>query len=91
MTQPSMNPVEVSQEMLERFRAIPTATVYNAVRAFGSDYCVCEGINNLTPFTPGKERFAARARTLRFMPKRPDIVAESPGGINIAEGMRHIG
>ena len=85
MTQPNMNPVEVTQDVLERFKAIPTATVYNAVRAFGSEYCVCEGINNLTPFVPGQTRFAARARTLRFMPKRPDIDAESPGGVNTPE------
>ena len=63
MRQSNMKPVEVTQEVLDRFKAIPTATVYNAVRAFGSEYCVCEGINNLTPFVPGEDRFAAREVT----------------------------
>ena len=75
-----MKPVEVSQDILEGLKAIPTATVYNALRSFGSFFCVCEGLQNYTPFTPGKERFAARARTLRFMPTRPDIVNDKPGG-----------
>ena len=59
-----MKPVEVSQEILDALKEIPTATIYNALRSFGSTFCVCEGIQNFTPFIPGKERFAARARTL---------------------------
>ena len=59
MANSDMEPVEVSQEILDGLKAIPTATVYNALRSFGSLFCVCEGIQNFTPFTPGKERFAA--------------------------------
>jgi regulator of RNase E activity RraA len=80
-----MKPVEVSQELLNSLKSIPTATIYNALRSFGSTYCVCEAIQNFTPFTPGKERFASRARTLRFMPARPDISNDKPEGINSPE------
>ena len=80
-----MKPVEVSQEILDALKEIPTATIYNALRSFGSTFCVCEGIQNFTPFIPGKERFAARARTLRFMPIRPDINNDKPGGIDSPE------
>ena len=64
MAQFDMKPVEVSQEVLYGLKAIPTATVYNAVRHFGSVFNVCEGLVNLTP----GQRLAARARTLRFLP-----------------------
>jgi len=80
-----MKPVEVSQDILEGLKSIPTATVYNALRSFGSSFCVCEGLQNYTPFTPGKERFAARARTLRFMPIRQDMVSDKLGGENSPE------
>ncbi len=76
MTQFDMKPVEVSQETLDGLKALPTATVYNAARHFGSLQTVCEGLIN---FTPGS-RLAARARTLRFLPTRPDLIAEKPGG-----------
>ena len=36
MTNFDMSPVEVSQELLDRLKEIPTATVYNALRNFGS-------------------------------------------------------
>lgn len=65
-------PVNVPQETLDGFKALPTATVYNAACAFGSPHCVCEGVR---AFTPG-QKLAARARTLRFLPARPDIDAE---------------
>ena len=85
ITKTDMVPVEVSQELLEGLKKIPTATVYNALRTFGSAFCVCEGIQNLTPFVPGKERFAARARTLRFMPFRPDVASENTGDVDSPE------
>lgn len=76
-----MQPVEVAQEVLDGLKSIPTATVYNAVRYFGSLVNVCEG---LACFTPGA-RFAARARTLRFLPIRPDLVNELGRGENVPE------
>ena len=67
-----MRPTEESQQTLDGLKTIPTATVYNAVRHFGSPVNVCEGLVRLTPGT----RFAARARTLRFLPIRTDLLAE---------------
>lgn len=77
----SMQPVEVPQDVLDGLKTIPTATVYNAVRYFGSPLSVCEG---LVRFTPGT-RFAARARTLRFLPVRPDLLSELGRGENLPE------
>ena len=57
-----MTPVQVSQSTLESLKEIPTATIYNALRSFGSLHCVCEGLQNYTPFTPGKERLASNIR-----------------------------
>lgn len=72
-----MRPVEVPQPVLDGLKSIPTATVYGAVCHFGSPLNVCEGVINLTP---GRQRFAARARTLRFLPVRPDLMSERTGG-----------
>ena len=71
-----MQPVEVPPAVLSGLKTIPTATVYNAVRYYGSPAMVCEGVLRLTP----GERFAARARTLRFLPIRPDLLAEVSKG-----------
>ena len=75
----SMKPTFVPDEILEGFKLLPTATVYNAVRYFSNEYsagrnipCVCEGLKN---YTPGK-KIASRARTLRFLPLRQDILSE---------------
>jgi 5-oxopent-3-ene-1,2,5-tricarboxylate decarboxylase / 2-hydroxyhepta-2,4-diene-1,7-dioate isomerase len=76
-----MRSVEVSQEILDGLKTIPTATVYNAVRYFGSPLNVCEGLGRLT----AGGRFAARARTLRFLPVRPDLLAEVGRGENTPE------
>jgi regulator of RNase E activity RraA len=78
-----MKPVHVSQDILDGLKTIPSATVYGAVRNMGSPVNVCEGLLNYTP-TPGK-RFAARARTLRFLPMRPDIFKETKIGENSPE------
>ena len=77
MTAFDMKPVSVSQDVLDGLKSIPTATVYSGVRNFGSPLNVCEGLTNLTP---SNQRFAARARTLRFLPVRPDLMSEKPGG-----------
>jgi len=71
-----MKPVHVPDEVLEKLKSIPTATVYNAVRYFGSPLCVCEGLQN---YTMGR-KLAARAKTIRFLPNRPDLMAENPNG-----------
>jgi regulator of RNase E activity RraA len=71
-----MKPVRVPDDILERMKKLPTATIYSGTRSFGSPVCVCEGLVN---FTPGK-RMAARAKTLKFLPTRPDIFAENKVG-----------
>ena len=72
-----MKPTCVPQDVLDGLKSIPTATVYGAVCHFGCPLNVCEGLRRLTP---GKQRFAARATTLRFLPLRADLMAEKPGG-----------
>jgi len=76
-----MKPVHVPDEVLKGFKKLPTATVYSAVRYFGSTLCVCEGLQN---FTPGK-KMAARAKTLRFLPNREDLKSDTPPGENSPE------
>ncbi len=78
----SMDPTNVSDELLERFKKVPTATVWSAV-------CTDLGVpkpfmENVMPMTPGK-RLAARARTLRFLPPRMDKDAETKLGENSPE------
>ena len=72
-----MTPVEVSQDVLDGLKSIPTATVYGAVRNFGSPLNVCEGLINLTP---SKRRFAGAGDDAAFLPRRPDLMSERPGG-----------
>jgi len=76
-----MKPTYVTDEILQGLKKLPTATVYNAVRYFGSTLCVCEGLQN---FTPGK-KMAARAKTLRFLPHRADLKTDTPTGENAPE------
>ena len=77
-----MKPKYVPQDVLDGLKSIPGATVYGAVCHFGCPLNVCEGLRNLTP---GKQRFAARAVTLRFLPRRADLMAEKPGGVDDPE------
>ena len=73
----STEPVEVPQEILDRFKKMPVATVYGSVaRLTGNVLCYMQGIRAMTP---GK-RLAARARTLRFLPMREDIRRETRKG-----------
>ena len=71
-----MKPVHVPDDVLEGLKTLPTATVYSAVKYFGSSLCVCEGLQN---FTKGK-KMASRAKTLRFLPNRADLLADIPKG-----------
>lgn len=77
MADRSFKPVHVGDEILERFRRVPTATVWGAVHnQLGVTLPYMEGVRS---FTPGR-RMAGRARTLRFLPPRPDIDAETRQG-----------
>ncbi len=77
-----MKPVDVPQEVLDGLKSVPTAAVYASVCHYGSPLNVCESVVNLTP---GRQRFAARARTLRFLPVRPDLMGEKTGDENELE------
>jgi regulator of RNase E activity RraA len=77
MTARSYAPAHVSQEILDRFKALPVATIWNHVlRDAGVPLPFMEKVRI---WTPGK-RLAARARTLRFLPPRPDLLAETMRG-----------
>ena len=73
----SYNPVDISPEILDRFKKLPVATIWHHVmRDAGVPLPFMEKVY---PMTPGK-RLAARARTLRFLPPRPDLQAEVQRG-----------
>lgn len=76
-----MPPIEVTQAILDRFTKVSTATVWSAVRNHGAPLCFMEEVY---PMTPGR-RLAARARTLRCLPPRPDLHKEVVIGENSPE------
>jgi regulator of RNase E activity RraA len=67
-----MATVEISQDILERFRKVSTATVYSGVRRNGSPNCFMEEVHAMTP----GQRMAGRAQTIRCLPPRPDLNRE---------------
>jgi regulator of RNase E activity RraA len=66
----------IPDEVLERYKKVAVATVYGGVRRLGYEPCFMRGIRN---FTPGQS-LVGRARTLRFIPPRPDIMKEVHNG-----------
>lgn len=77
MADRSFKPVHVGDEILERFRRVPVATIWSCVnKQAGVSLPYMEGVRS---FSPGK-RLAGRARTLRFLPPRPDIDSETKRG-----------
>ncbi len=78
MSEQSFAPVEVSQNVLDRFRKLPVATVWHHVMHDAG--VALPFIEGLTLYTPDMPRLAARARTLRFLPPRPDLIAEVRDG-----------
>ena len=82
MTNRSFKPVDVSQSILDRLKKLPVATIWHHVWAdAGVELPFMEGV---TAYTPG-ERLAARARTLRFLPPRPDLLEEVMRGADSPE------
>jgi regulator of RNase E activity RraA len=71
----------VSDETLSTLGAIPTQTLIDAlwVKEWPIGY-----IAGALPLQPG-QRMAGRAVTLRFVPHRPDLVADKPKGDQSAE------
>jgi 5-oxopent-3-ene-1,2,5-tricarboxylate decarboxylase/2-hydroxyhepta-2,4-diene-1,7-dioate isomerase len=75
MAERSMQPVHVEDWILEEFKKLPVATIWGTVQStLGVPFPFMEGVNLI--FSPGQKRLAARARTLRFHPMRPDLIAE---------------
>ena len=79
MTERSFTPVEVPQSILDRFKKLPVATVWHIVHTYAN--VPLPYMDNVRPFTPGN-RLAARARTMRYLPPRPDLAAMTPSGEN---------
>ncbi len=67
---------DITRELIERYKKVSAATVYSGVRRLGYEPCFMRGVKN---FTPGRT-LVGRARTLRFIPPRPDIIAETHRG-----------
>jgi len=67
-----MSNYQVPQSLLERLKKVSTATVWDQLWAMGYRKIFMEGVRSMTP----GRRLAARARTLRFLPTRPDLVEE---------------
>lgn len=67
---------EVPQSLLDRLKNVGTPTVLTALWKKGYEKTFMEGVR---PMTPGR-RLAARARTLRFLPTRPDLRDEVTRG-----------
>ncbi len=67
---------QVSDEIMDRFRKVGVPTVYSALIRLGYNKCYMKGVRS---FTPG-ERLVGRARTLSYIPTRPDIVEETVRG-----------
>lgn len=65
---------QISDELIARYRRVGVPTVYSGVSNLGYALCFMTGIES---FTPG-EKLVGRARTLRFIPTRPDIASERP-------------
>jgi regulator of RNase E activity RraA len=83
MADRSFTPVDVPDSVLARFKKLPVATIWShVVRDAGVALPFIEG---LTLYTPGMERLAARARTLRFLPPRPDLLSEVASGEHAPE------
>ena len=71
-----MTDEDVPQEVLDRFKKVAVATVYGGVSRLGYNLCFMRGVRS---FTPGA-KLVGRARTLRYIPPRPDIMQETHRG-----------
>jgi 5-oxopent-3-ene-1,2,5-tricarboxylate decarboxylase/2-hydroxyhepta-2,4-diene-1,7-dioate isomerase len=69
---------ELDSELAARLASVSTATLSSQLRKRGYDDVSIDGVHALTPGS----RIVGRARTLRFIPFRPDLFAERGGGFN---------
>ena len=71
-----MSAQEISRRLLSRYEKVPVVTVFGVLRDQGYASCYMLGVE---PYTPGS-KLVGLARTLRFIPRRPDITAEVQRG-----------
>ena len=69
------------QDIIQRYGKVAVATVYSGLLQMGYAPCLMKGVR---AFTPGKH-LVGTARTLRFIPPRPDIVGETNRGVDSPE------
>ncbi|GGI47569.1 2-keto-4-pentenoate hydratase/2-oxohepta-3-ene-1,7-dioic acid hydratase in catechol pathway/regulator of RNase E activity RraA [Agromyces flavus] len=69
---------ELTDDLRERLGRVGVATLSVALRKRGYHDVVIEGVHALRP----GQRLVGRARTLRFVPFRPDLFASHGGGFN---------
>lgn len=71
----------VPEEIISRYEKVAVATVYSALSLFDYGPCFMKGVK---AFTPGRN-LVGPAKTLRFIPPRRDIQAETRKGENSPE------
>ena len=77
-----MEPNDLPDALLDRFRRASVPTVWSALdELHGYHQSFMQGVSSQTP----GEMLVARARTLRFIPPRPDIFDETPVGEDAPE------
>ncbi len=68
---------DLADDLLERYRGVSVATVWSGLdELHGYQQSFMQGVFAQT----AGETLVARARTLRFVPPRPDLVEETPSG-----------
>ena len=76
-----MSDSQISDALIERYRKVSSATVYSGVRRKGYDPSFMKGVHARTPGS----HLVGRAKTLRFVPPRPDIMRETELGADSPE------
>jgi 5-oxopent-3-ene-1,2,5-tricarboxylate decarboxylase / 2-hydroxyhepta-2,4-diene-1,7-dioate isomerase len=71
-------PPTLSDDLRERLRRVAVATVWSQLRRRGFDDASIDGVRALVP----GQKLVGTARTLRFVPFRPDLFASHGGGYN---------
>jgi 5-oxopent-3-ene-1,2,5-tricarboxylate decarboxylase / 2-hydroxyhepta-2,4-diene-1,7-dioate isomerase len=71
-------PPTLSDDLCERLRRVAVATVWSQLRRRGFDDASIDGVRALVP----GQKLVGTARTLRFVPFRPDLFASHGGGYN---------
>ena len=71
-----MADIQITQQLIDRYKKVAGATVFSGVSAMGYNPCFMRDVH---AFTPGG-MMVGRARTLRFIPPRADIIRETHRG-----------